>query len=305
MFLTNYQYYQNGGSLPEDANWGSYQYIQLDDLVDNYIHTFTGNGQIVNNIPRYKIRSIAKMIIRELSQDAFKEVKVVNETIDENLRMALPHDYVNWVRVSLYQDGVLRPMNENPQILSSSQYTRDSNGDLLFDVDGNVIEATSIIDSERLAGIKRSLYMNSGSIFDGMYGYNIDGSWYFDMRYGDRPQIAGRFANANPAFRVDRREGVIDFESTMDGKVVVLEYVSDGMQGGDDSLVGVNKMFEKYLYRAITFEILNAKDGIQEYVVRRAQKQAKAEWNNAKIRIGAFAPWKLLQDLRGNTNVLK
>jgi len=27
MYITPYQYYENGGNPPEDANWGSYQYV--------------------------------------------------------------------------------------------------------------------------------------------------------------------------------------------------------------------------------------------------------------------------------------
>ena len=35
-FITGYQYYENSGSLPEDNNWGSYQYITLSDIVNPY-----------------------------------------------------------------------------------------------------------------------------------------------------------------------------------------------------------------------------------------------------------------------------
>jgi len=33
MYITPYQYYENGGNPPEDANWGSYQYVSLEDIV--------------------------------------------------------------------------------------------------------------------------------------------------------------------------------------------------------------------------------------------------------------------------------
>jgi len=29
MYITPYQYYENGGNPPEDANWGSYQYVKI------------------------------------------------------------------------------------------------------------------------------------------------------------------------------------------------------------------------------------------------------------------------------------
>ena len=35
-YITDYQYYENGGNAPEDANWGSYQYVSLQDIVNNF-----------------------------------------------------------------------------------------------------------------------------------------------------------------------------------------------------------------------------------------------------------------------------
>ena len=33
-YLNGYQYYTNSGTAPQDANWGSYQYVSLDDIVN-------------------------------------------------------------------------------------------------------------------------------------------------------------------------------------------------------------------------------------------------------------------------------
>lgn len=304
-FLTDFAYYENEGNVPNDANWGEYQYMTLDEIVDNYLATFTGNGEIVNNVPRWKVRSLAKMIVRELNQDAFKEIKVVEEVVGDQLHMILPHDYVNWVRLSLYKDGYLRTMEENIQVMSATSYLKDVNGDFLFDLDGNILAGSSNLDAERIAGTKKSIYLNPDSVHNGRWGYNVDGAWYFDYQVGGRYGLEGRTANANPTFRIDKRGGVVHFESDMSGETVVMEYVSDGMEGGNDSLIRINKMFEKYMYRALSFEILNAKDGIQEYIVRRYKQQRKAEYNNACIRIGGFNPAKVLQGMRGKDNVLK
>ena len=35
-YLSQYEYYENGGNSPRDANWGSYQYVSLKDIVVNY-----------------------------------------------------------------------------------------------------------------------------------------------------------------------------------------------------------------------------------------------------------------------------
>ena len=51
-YISQYQYYENGGVLPEDANWGSYQYVSLEDIVNNFLLMYSGNHSLVNNEPR-------------------------------------------------------------------------------------------------------------------------------------------------------------------------------------------------------------------------------------------------------------
>jgi hypothetical protein len=91
----------------------------------------------------------------------------------------------------------------------------------------------------------------------------------------------------------------------MSGESVILEYVSDGMENGDDSLVTVNKLFEKYVYAYIQYEILNSKLGVQEYVVMRARKEKSSLLRNAKIRLSNIHPGRLLMNLRGQHKWVK
>ena len=91
----------------------------------------------------------------------------------------------------------------------------------------------------------------------------------------------------------------------MAGELVVLEYVSDGMEGGENSLVSVNKLFEDYIYAYIEYALLNSKLGVQEYIVRRAQKRKSALLRNAKIRMSNIHPGRLLMNLRGQSKWIK
>lgn len=57
-YITDYQYYENGlppGSAQSEANWGSYQYVSLEDIVNNFMLMFQGNNEIINNINRYQV----------------------------------------------------------------------------------------------------------------------------------------------------------------------------------------------------------------------------------------------------------
>ena len=71
-YITQYQYYENGGVAPENENWGSYQYVSLEDIVNNFMLMYSGNHSLVNNEERFKVLFHAKRAIQELNYDAFK-----------------------------------------------------------------------------------------------------------------------------------------------------------------------------------------------------------------------------------------
>jgi len=305
-YISQYQYYENNGVNPTDTNWGSYQYVSLQDVVNNFLLMYSGNHSLVNNEERYKILFHAKRAIQELNYDAFKEIKVLQLTVPESLIYILPSDYVNWVRISLYKDGWLRPLTENIQTISSNAYLQDNTGMILFDQNGGILQPqNSEIDLDRLMGLKKSIYLNQGNQFDGQYGWNIDGMWYFQNEIGAAFGLNTETANFNPTFNIDKKRGVINFDSSMSNESCILEYVSDGMENGDTSRVTVNKLFEQYIYAAIKFEILNSKFGVQEYIINRARKERQALLRNAKIRISNIHPGRLLMNLRGMDKIIK
>ena len=305
-YITDYQYYENGGANPENENWGSYQYVTLQEIVNNFMLIYQGNNELLNNISRYQVLFYAKRGIQELNYDAMKEIKILELEVGEDLRFILPQDYVNWVRISMYQGGVLYPLVENIQTNWSGAYLQDNNAKILFDQDGNVLKPEfSSLDFDRIKGVKRSLYLNVNSPYHNSLGYFLDGGWYFDYSVGSRFGLNTETANANPTFSINKKGGVINFDSTMSGQTAVLEYVSDGMENGDNANISVNKLFEDYLYSFIRYSLLNGRLGIQEYIINRARKDKSSLLRNAKIRLSNIHPGSLLQNLRGQDKWIK
>lgn len=306
-YISQYQYYENSGNSPENSNWGSYQYVSLYDIVNNFMLMYAGNHNLVNNEERFKVLFHAKRAIQELNYDAFKEIKVLELNVTDSLRFILPSDFVNWVRVSMYKDGILYPLSENIQVISSDSYLQDNTGRILFDIEGNILKPEfSNIDYDRITGTKQSIYLDqNNSQFYGLPGYNVDGQWYFDFQIGAKFGLNTETANANPTFKIDKKAGVINFSSSVQQNVCILEYVSDGMENGDDSSVSVNKLFEDYIYAAIEYAILSSKLNVQEYIIARARKRKTALLRNAKIRISNIHPGRLLMNLRGQDKWLK
>jgi hypothetical protein len=305
-YITDYQYYENGGVNPTNSNWGSYQFVSLDDIVNNFMLMYVGNDKLINNVEKYNILFHAKRGIQELNYDAMKEIKVLELSVCDQLRYVLPPDYVNWVRISIYQNGVLMPLTENIQTNWSNAYLQANDCKILFDEYGNILKPeNSTIDMDRISGSKKSLYLNSNSSQDGNMGYNIDGSWYFDYSVGQRYGLNTETANSNPTFKINKASGVINFSSGAADKLVILEYVSDGMENGVDSEINLNKLFEDFIYAYIKYAILTSKYGVQEYIINRAKKEKSALLRTAKIRLSNIHPGRLLMNLRGQDKWLK
>jgi hypothetical protein len=307
-YISEYKYYNENTGNPdkEDENWGSYQYVSLRDIVSNFSLLYVGNDKLINNVERYNILFHAKRAIQELNYDSLKEIKILELEVGDTLRYVLPHDFVNWVRISMYKNGTLFPLTENIQTNWSDAYFQDQKGNILFDQDGNILKPNnSTIDSERIRGVNKSIYLNEQSPYHKQEGHLYEGTWYFEYSIGGRYGLNTETANRNPTFKVNKKSGVINFSSDMADEVCVLEYVSDGLENGNDDEIQINKMFEEFIYAYIKYSILSSKFGIQEYIINRLRKEKSALLRNAKIRISNIHPGRLLMNLRGQNKFLK
>jgi len=299
------KYYTNDGVSPTDKNWGSYQYISLEDIIKNFELMYAGNHSLVNNENRFKILFHAKRGIQELNYDAFKEIKSLELKVYDDLRFVLPSDYVNWVKLYLLKDNVLRELTENIQVQSAVAYIQSATADFTYTSENTATIVESTLDSERKDGSLKSIYLNDetdGDVNPNVYYYDND---LYNYRIGARYGLETETANINPTFTIDKKAGVINFDSTMANQQCVLQYISDGMENGDDSKISVNKLFEEYIYAYIQYAILNSKFGVQEYIINRARKNKQALLRNAKIRLSNIHPSRLLMNLRGEDKWLK
>jgi len=304
-YINQKKYYTNDGTNPEDANWGSYQYVSLEDVVKNFQLIYDGNHSLVNNENRYKILFHAKRAIQELNYDAFKEIKALELKVYDDLKFVLPPDYVNWVKLYLFEGNTLRELTENVQVQSAVSFIQSGTALFTYDGDNNATEVDSTLDTSRTSGKLNSIYLNQNNEADAN-GNCIDcDDDIYNSRIGARYGLNTETANINPTFTIDKKAGVINFDSTMANKQCVLQYISDGMENGDDSKMSVNKLFEDYIYAYVQYAILNSKFGVQEYIVNRARKNKQALLRNAKIRLSNIHPSRLLMNMRGEDKWIK
>ena len=128
---------------------------------------------------------------------------------------------------------------------------------------------------------------------DNIYWQNEGG------RYGIDPQ----HAQGNGSYYIDDNTGMIHFGSAVSGKTIVLDYLSDSL--GTDSEMRVHKFAEEAMYKCIAYAIMSTRANVQEYIVRRFQKDKFAATRKAKLRLSSLKLEELTQILRGKSKQIK
>ena len=85
-------------------NFGYYQFISLEDIIDNFAATYVGEGKILQKANRSDISFHAYRALQELSFDTFKSCKSQEIEVPPSLVIPLPQDYVNYVKLA-YSDN--------------------------------------------------------------------------------------------------------------------------------------------------------------------------------------------------------
>ena len=90
---THQQYYQGN-------DYGNYQFTSLDDVITQFQIAYVGEDKIISKVKRADIAFHAQRALQELSFDTFKSTKSYQIDVPASLTMTLPHDYVNYTKLS-------------------------------------------------------------------------------------------------------------------------------------------------------------------------------------------------------------
>lgn len=296
------------GQIVED-NYGSYSYITLNDAIDNFMVGYVGDGKLIQTAKKSDILFFAKRGLQEFSYDTLKSIKSAELTIPISLTLALPQDYVNYVKCSwIDQAGVQHPIYPTNNLTTSPYYTQiqDSKGIPTQDNFGENIEGTSITQERwHTANIQDSLFDNSGlaGINDFAFNWNQNGEWIGYQNFGQLYGLDPQRANMNGYFNLNEREGKMSFSSSLVNRLIVLEYISDGL--AYDSDTRIPKLAEEALYAHILHAIISTRANQPEYVVQRLKKERSAKLRNAKIRLSNIKTDEITQVMRGKSKWIK
>ena len=289
---TGQTYYEGADGIQRsgDENYGSYQFISLEDVVNNFIVAYVGEDKIISKIKRTDVAFHAQRALQELSYDTFKSIKSLEIVLPPSLTMVLPQSYVNYVKFT-WSDGagierIIYPVSKTS---NPTDVTQDADGDYTFS-NGEIITDTSSATWESYKSIRATDIDNSDFDDD----ISIGGS-----RYGLDPS----FSQVNGSFYIDPNTGLVHFSSNLSGQTVTIKYISDGL--GTDAEMQVHKFAEEAMYKWIAHGILATRANTQEYLVARFKKERFAAVRTAKLRLSNLKIEELTQIMRGKSKHIK
>ena len=280
-------------------NWGSYAYIKLDDIINNFTVAYVGDGKLIPSVNRTDLMFFAKRAMQEFSYDTLKSIKSQELNIPPSLSIAMPQDYVNYVKMSWVDNSGVKHIIY-PTTLTSNPYRnpiQDSSGIPMQDNFGNNTQGTSITDERwsgnRIAAANKSagdtdFFLNGGNS-------NINNGGL----YGLNPATA----QVNGWFTINERKNTFSFSNDLVGRLIILEYISDGLAYDLDTKVP--KMAEEALYAYMSHAVVSTKAGQPEYVVNRLSREKVAKLRNAKIRLSNIKLEEISQVMRGKSKWIK
>ena len=292
-----------------EQNYGGYAYITVKDLVNNFMVAYVGQDKIIPRVDRTDVIFHTKRGLQEFSYDTLKSIKSQELTVPHNLSLALPQDYVNYVRISridaLGVQHILYPTNN----LTDSPYEmplQDNIGQPTQDNFGENTEGTSLTE-ERWKRANTNLInqnfnntlFNEGADWWG-YDWGYGGFWYYN--YGELYGMEPQYAQYNGWFNMNEREGKISFSSNLKGQLVIIEYISDGLAYDLDSRIP--KLAEEAMYQHLLYSILSTRTATAA-IAPQYKRQRYAALRNAKIRLSNIKLDEIAQVMRGKSKWIK
>lgn len=284
-----------------EKNYGSYAYTKLNDIINNFIVAYVGAGKLIPSAKRTDIIFHAKRAMQEFSYDTLRSVNSQELTVPHSLSLAIPQDYVNYVSMHWIDDqGVKHVMTPTSMTTNPGAIPLQSdNGQPMQDNFGDNVDGTSLTENRwSNNGLKnrRDIIDNSDFSWDLLYG---EQSYGVGQLYGLDPQKA----NINGYFTINDREGKFSFSSDLIDRIVILEYISDGLSTGMDTRVP--KLAEEAMYAYISHAIIASRINQPEYVVNRLKREKSAKLRNAKLRLSNIKLNEFVQVMRGKSKWLK
>ena len=126
---TQNAYYQGGQK-------GGYQFTSLEDIINQFLVAYVGEEKVISKVSRTDVAFHAQRAMQELSFDTFKSIKSQEIELPPSLTMALPHDYVNYTKLSWSDSaGIKHPLYPTSKTSNPFKILQEADGSYDFTAD--------------------------------------------------------------------------------------------------------------------------------------------------------------------------
>ena len=284
-------------------NYGSYSYVSLDEIINNFMIAYVGEGKLISRVKKVDVLFHAKRGLQEFSYDTLRSNKSQELTVPPSLTVPIPQDYVNYVKLS--------SVDSDTGIKRIIYPTRLTSNPTELPIQDNAGIPTQDSFEQNLEA-EQSLAEDAWKDFDtreitGYWDYNadVDTYDYWQWRYnlGERYGLDPEITQSNGYFTINERLGKISFSSNLAGALIIFEYLSDGLANDED--IALPKMAEEAMYMHIAHAVLASRANTPEYVVQRYKRERSAALRNAKIRLSNIKMEEFTQVMRGKSKWIK
>ena len=281
---------------------GYYRRTNLNDIINNFIVGYIGDGKVLTKVPRYEVAFWAQRAVQEFSYDVFHSEKSVEIEISSTKTISLPSDYVNYVRLEYTDsDGIMRPIPLSSTTRANKAVSQDQGYKYIYDQEGNITfeEKSETLDkyqfAEKIFDVERTKDYYNGY-------FETDDFQYYGQRYGLTPELQ----NINGSFVLDLEAGKIYLDAAFqENNFITLTYISDGLgDNGNFENVLVPKLAEDAVYASILYNLSKVRSAAAG-ASGLYKKEASAKMRNAKIRLSNMKVSEMTKVLRNKAKWIK
>ena len=134
--LDSAKYYEGVDGIQNNGveNYGNYQFMSLEDIINSFMVAYVGEDKIINKVKRTDVAFHAQRALAELSFDTLKSVKSYELEVPNTLTLPLPQDYVHYTKLCWIDSaGVKRIIYPTSKTSNPTAYQQNSDGTLKFE----------------------------------------------------------------------------------------------------------------------------------------------------------------------------
>tara|TARA_A100000172_G_scaffold65259_1_gene44754 strand:- start:8713 stop:10329 length:1617 start_codon:yes stop_codon:yes gene_type:complete len=155
----------------DSNNLGSYQFVSLQDVIAQFMAIYVGEEKIINKVGRTEVAFHAQRALAELSFDTLKSFKSQSIVLPPSLVMSLPHDYVNYTKLSWCDEaGIKHPIYKTNDTSNPFQISQNADGSYEFPGEGQLAYDFNFNSGSDSIGADSNWVLSSQAVYSSVFG---------------------------------------------------------------------------------------------------------------------------------------